>query len=190
MSIYTLDTDLVVQSGDAQWQVQRVLDDQYVQLENLSTGRIRRERIGKLASDITSQKLTVVRDSGSVPSGEKRAPTQMVVCTATLPPKHKKKFERAYDYVKQMRKRGITKGQRTRISAAISSVAQRSCDGCASTCRVEAIPPFWYLAIRIDIRLAEHRARSWRSLGKPWPAFTSCGTAARCAKRMTRCSAS
>lgn len=112
MSIYTLDTDLVVQSGDAQWQVQRVLDDQYVQLENLSTGRIRRERIGKLASDITSQKLTVVRDSGSVPSGEKRAPTQMVVCTATLPPKHKKKFERAYDYVKQMRKRGITKGQR------------------------------------------------------------------------------
>jgi putative transposase len=36
----------------------------------------------------------------------------MVVCTATLPPKHKKKFERAYDYVKQMRKRGITKGQR------------------------------------------------------------------------------
>lgn len=125
MSIYTLDTDLVVQSGDAQWQVQRVLDDQYVQLENLSTGRIRRERIGKLASDIASQKLTVVRDSGPVPLGEKRAPKQMVVCTATLAPHHKKKYELTSEYVRQMRKRGITKGQRARISAAIPSVAQQ-----------------------------------------------------------------
>ena len=39
MSIYRLDTDLVVQSGDAQWRVQRVLDDQYVQLENQTTGQ-------------------------------------------------------------------------------------------------------------------------------------------------------
>lgn len=116
MSIYTLDTDLVVQSGDAQWRVQRVLDDQYVQLENQSTGRIRRERIGKLASDIASQKLTVVRDSGQRSSGETRAANQMVMCTATLPPQHKRKFERAYDYVRHMFKRGITKGQRTRIS--------------------------------------------------------------------------
>ncbi|CAH0443680.1 COG3415 family protein [Ralstonia pseudosolanacearum] len=125
MSIYTLDTDLVVQSGDAQWRVQRVLDDQYVQLENQSTGRIRRERIGKLASDIASQKLTVVRDSGQRPSGETRSPNQMVICTATLPPQHKGKFERAYDYVRHMFKRGITKGQRTRISTAIPSVAEK-----------------------------------------------------------------
>lgn len=125
MSIYTLDTDLVVQSGDAQWRVQRVLDDQYVQLENQSTGRIRRERIGKLASDIASQKLTVVRDSGPRPSGGTQAASQLVVCTATLPPQPKKKFERTYDYVQHMRKCGITKGQRTRISAAILAVAEK-----------------------------------------------------------------
>ncbi|MGC5887287.1 Mu transposase C-terminal domain-containing protein [Ralstonia pseudosolanacearum] len=125
MSIYRLDTDLVVQSGDAQWRVQRVLDDQYVQLENQTTGRIRRERIAKLASDIANKKLTVVRDSRPLPSGESRDGRQMVVCTATLPSQHKAKFERAYAYVRHMRKCGITKGQRARISEAISSVAEK-----------------------------------------------------------------
>ncbi|WP_247591742.1 hypothetical protein [Ralstonia pseudosolanacearum] len=76
MSIYTLDTDLVVQSGDAQWRVQRVLDDQYVQLENQSTGRIRRERIGKLASDIASQKLTVVRARLEIPRCQRKQARQ------------------------------------------------------------------------------------------------------------------
>ncbi len=125
MSIYTLDTDLVVQSGDAQWRVQRVLDDQYVQLENQTTGRIRRERISKLASDISSKKLTVVRDSGPLPSRKSADACAMVVCTATLPPRHKADFERTYAYVRHMRKCGITRGQRARISEAIASVAER-----------------------------------------------------------------
>ena len=86
MSIYTLDTDLVVQSGDAQWQVQRVLDDQYVQLENLSTGRIRRERIGKLASDIASQKLTVVRDRATVERPARTGQLAVVIRRSPMAP--------------------------------------------------------------------------------------------------------
>ncbi|CAJ0715091.1 hypothetical protein LMG6871_01329 [Ralstonia edaphis] len=123
MSIYTLDTDLVIQDGDAQWRVHRVLDNQYVQLEHQATARIRRVRIAKLASDIFSGKLSVVRDSGA-PQPEQTSPaTHAVMCTATLPDKYKSKFERSYAYVWHMRKRGITKGQRRRVTEAIPTIA-------------------------------------------------------------------
>lgn len=82
MSVYTLDTDLVIQDGDAQWRVQRVLDNQYVQLEHQSTARIRRVRIAKLASDITSGKLSVVRDSGAPQSEQTSLASHAVMCTA------------------------------------------------------------------------------------------------------------
>ncbi|GAQ27252.1 hypothetical protein SAMD00023378_0935 [Ralstonia sp. NT80] len=47
----------------------------------------------------------------------------MVMCTASLPDQYRAKFERSYTYVRHMRKRGITKGQRTRIAEAIGLIA-------------------------------------------------------------------
>ena len=124
MSVYTLDTDLVVQNGDAQWRLHRVLDAQHVQLENQATAGMRQMKISKLASDIACGKLTVVRANEGGASESHQTNSNSVMCTATLAPKHKAQFERVYDYVRQMRKRGISKGQRTRISEAIASVAQ------------------------------------------------------------------
>lgn len=123
MSVYTLDTDLVIQDGDAQWRVHRVLDNQYVQLEHQTTARIRRVSIAKLASDIASGKLSVVRDSAASQSEQTSLASHAVMCTATLPEKYKSQFERTYAYVWHMRKRGITKGQRRRITEAIPTIA-------------------------------------------------------------------
>ncbi|MBX9431667.1 transposase, partial [Ralstonia pseudosolanacearum] len=123
MSVYTLDTDLVIQDGDAQWRVHRVLDNQYVQLEHQATARIRRVRIAKLASDIAGGKLSVVRDSGAPQPEQTSHAGHAVMCTATLPAKYKSQFERTYAYVLHMRKRGITKGQRRRIAEAIPTIA-------------------------------------------------------------------
>lgn len=123
MSVYTLDTDLVIQDGDAQWRVHRVLDNQYVQLEHQATARIRRMRIAKLASDIASGKLSVVRDNGAVQPEQASHAGNAVMCTATLPAKYKSQFELTYAYVRHMRKRGITNGQRRRITEAIPTIA-------------------------------------------------------------------
>lgn len=123
MSVYTLDTGLVVQNGDAQWRLHRVLDAQHVVLENQVTGGWREMKISKLASDIACGKLTVVRANEGGETEGHPANSNSVMCTATLEPKYKTQFERAYDYVRQMRKRGISKGQRTRIAEAIASVA-------------------------------------------------------------------
>lgn len=123
MSVYTLDTDLIVQNGDAQWRLHRVLDAQHVQLENQATAGVRRVRISKLASDITSGKLIVVRaNEGGAAEGH-QTDSNSVMCTATLAPKYKGQFERAYDYVRHMRKRGISKGQRSLIANTIPAVA-------------------------------------------------------------------
>ncbi|MGA3947442.1 transposase [Ralstonia nicotianae] len=123
MSVYTLDTELVIQDGDAQWRVHRVEDNQYVQLEHQTTARIRRVRIAKLAGDIASGKLSVVRDSEASQSGQTALASHAVMCTATLPEKYKSQFERTYAYVWHMRKRGITKGQRRRVTDAIPTIA-------------------------------------------------------------------
>ncbi|MFM0318941.1 transposase [Paraburkholderia nemoris] len=126
MAIYTLDRGLVIRNGDAQWQIQRVLDQKYVQLEHAETGRIRREKISKLASDITSGKVSVVRDAevrDGVPSDEAQA-----MCAASMPKRYEEAYERAHTYLRYMRKQGITKGQRSRIAEGIARVATATGD--------------------------------------------------------------
>ncbi|CAG4885741.1 transposase [Paraburkholderia saeva] len=126
MTIYTLERGLVVRNGDAQWQVQRVLDHKYVQLEHAETGRIRREKIAKLASDITSGKVSVVRDADvrdGAPSDDAQA-----MCAASLPKRYEDAYERAHTYLRYMRKQGITKGQRSRIAEGIARVATATGD--------------------------------------------------------------
>jgi putative transposase len=68
MAIYRLDKNLILQFGEAQWSIQRILDSRYVQLEDLSTGRIRKERIAKLYNDIVSGDVRVA--AGKTPSDQ------------------------------------------------------------------------------------------------------------------------
>ena len=124
MSTYVLDCGLIVQTGEAQWRVQRLLDDTSVQLENQAAGRIRREKIAKLAADISSGKLTVVRDADRRIESTGHSAGKTVMCTASLPERYKADFERAYAYVSRMRKLGLSKGQRTQISNEISAFSK------------------------------------------------------------------
>lgn len=124
MAIYTLEKGLVVRTGDAQWEVIRIIDGQYVQLEHQSTGRFRRERISKLTRDIGTGIVTVVH--GSMVVGDQSPPDNagIVFCAESLPEPHRKTYVQANFYVLAMRRRQISKGQRTRISKAIAAIAQ------------------------------------------------------------------
>lgn len=124
MSLYRLDCGLIVQSGEAQWRVQRLLDDRSIQLENQATGRIRRMPISRLVSDIGAGKIVVVRDASSTLVQQRHQASHSILCTATLPERYKNAFERVHAYVRHMQKNGITKGQRTRISEAISACSE------------------------------------------------------------------
>ncbi|MGF6754892.1 transposase [Paraburkholderia sp. GAS42] len=123
MAIYALERGLVLKVGDASWQVQRVLDRNSVQLEHLTTGRIRRERLSKLTHEIASGKITI--EHGSALDIKKYTADfeGSVFCADSLKEHHKTAYLRASEYVTAMRKRGIAKGQRTRIANAITSVA-------------------------------------------------------------------
>lgn len=89
MSVYTLDTDLVVQNGDAQWRLLCVLDTQHVQLQNQATGGLRQLRISKLASDIACGKVVrkcarpVSPKTASLGPYGPCASSRAVLCTAT-----------------------------------------------------------------------------------------------------------
>ncbi|SPA39615.1 conserved hypothetical protein [Cupriavidus taiwanensis] len=121
MSVYRLDCGLIVQNGQAQWRVHRLLDGGVVQLENQATRAIRRMKISKLSADILEGKLTVVRDADTPMMSMQRRPDRALMCSSTLPERYKADLERKYAYVRHMRKIGLTKGQRSRISDAIIS---------------------------------------------------------------------
>ena len=124
MSVYRLDCGLIVQNGQAQWRVHRLLDDGFVQLENQATRAIRRMKISKLSADILQGKLTVVRDADTPVMNMDRRPDRSLMCSSTLPDRYKADLERKYAYVRHMRKAGLTKGQRGRIADAIKSCAK------------------------------------------------------------------
>ncbi|RQQ48848.1 transposase [Burkholderia stagnalis] len=121
MTIYTLDRGLIVRCGDAQWQVHRILDHKYIQLEHAQSGRIRREKLSKLAADITSGRVHVVRDATPGAGMRPEAPTAISV--TSISERYQQAYVRANDYVRYLRRQGISKGQRRRISDAISSCA-------------------------------------------------------------------
>ncbi|WP_250435079.1 transposase family protein [Caballeronia sp. ATUFL_F2_KS9A] len=124
MGVYKLDKDLVLRLGEAQWAVQRILDDRYVQLENLSTGRIRKERISKLCDDIASGNLQVISGRASTAPICHADGRRVVFCADSLPERHRAAYIRANDYVRAMHKRGISLGQRKRIAEALAAVSE------------------------------------------------------------------
>jgi putative transposase len=110
--------------GESHWSVQRILDERYVQLENVSTGRVRKHRIAKLCNDIANGDVSVVSGKNLTYPGTGTDNRTAIVCPDSLPEQHRAAFVRTHDYVRAMRKRGISKGQRKRIAEAITAVSE------------------------------------------------------------------
>ncbi|MDP9154870.1 MAG: Mu transposase C-terminal domain-containing protein [Pseudomonadota bacterium] len=124
MAIYRLDRDLVVQRGDTHWAVQRILDNRYVQLEEPSTGRIRKERIAKLHNDIVSGLVSIVGGKPASHDESTAQNRQVIFSPESLSEQHRAAYDRAHDYVRAMRKRGISQGQRNLIAAVLPLISE------------------------------------------------------------------
>jgi putative transposase len=124
MAIYRLDRDLVVQRGATRWAVQRILDGRYVQLEEPSTGRIRKERIAKLYNDIVSGEVSIVGGRPTSPDEPIVQRRQVIFSPESLSQQHRVAYERAHYYVRAIRKRGISQGQRERIAEALPAISE------------------------------------------------------------------
>ncbi|MFP6560000.1 Mu transposase C-terminal domain-containing protein [Paraburkholderia sp. B3] len=123
MAVYILERGLVLRCGNAQWRVQRVVDDRHVQLEHAETGKIRTETIARLTADITVGKFEVIRDADALGGKGTLATERNLVCVASIPERYQHAYARANDYLRYMRRRGISKGQRSRITEAIEHFA-------------------------------------------------------------------
>lgn len=123
MPVYALEKGLVIRTGDAQWEVTRLIDGRYVQLEHQSTGRFRRERISKLTREIGTGAIAIVRGDDPAANHSTSNKTSVVFCAESLPEAYRKEYLRANHYVLAIRKRQISKGQRQKISAAILVIA-------------------------------------------------------------------
>ncbi|ALL71672.1 TniA putative transposase (plasmid) [Paraburkholderia caribensis MBA4] len=123
MAVYTLERGLVLQIGDPMWEFDRQLDADTVQLVHQTTGRASQHRLSKLTRDIASGKVTIVRSMPPQTAAGSRGSSPTIFCADSLKDAHKNAYLRAHNYVAAMRKRGISKGQRSRIANAVSIVA-------------------------------------------------------------------
>jgi putative transposase len=118
MATFTLGRGLVVRSSTRQWMFYRRLDQQTVQLEDAEDGSIEKFSVSRLTADILNGKLQVVRDADERSGGdESRKDT--VAPVASLKDPHRASYERAIGYVRYVRRRGISHGQRERLASAI-----------------------------------------------------------------------
>lgn len=120
MAIYTLNRGFVVRSNATQWTFHRRLDNKFVELENSEDHHIRKFSVSSLTADILSGKLEVVRDADAPGSGNR---SDVVAPVASLNERHRAQYERAIGYVIYMQRRGISKGQKSKIALAIKTHA-------------------------------------------------------------------
>lgn len=126
MAIYTLERGLVLQIGAALWEVHRLPDEKSVQLEHQSTGKFRHVSLAKLTHQIASGDVRIIRsNAGQAVAASVPYSKDQIFCTDSLKDAHKAAYLRASGYVRALRKLGISKGQRERISKAILSIAKQ-----------------------------------------------------------------
>ncbi|WP_080424013.1 DDE-type integrase/transposase/recombinase, partial [Burkholderia ubonensis] len=154
MAIYTLERGLVLKIGDAFWEVQRLPDRGTVQLEHQTSGRIRRERLSKLTHDIAAGTTAIVRGTAPNLPAACLNSNRALFCADSLTEAQKAAYLRAHHYVAAMRKRRISKGQRSRIAETISTIAADLNDN---------NPPKTSTVMRW-MRLFEHSGRNASSL--------------------------
>ncbi|MDM8359049.1 Mu transposase C-terminal domain-containing protein [Pandoraea communis] len=120
---YSLAAGLVVGIGEARWELRRLLDNATCQLENQTTGRVRHVQISSLTHNVITGQWTIVRPSIEKPSSSPTGEPRSLFCPESLNNAQKDAYLRAHTYVRSLRLRGITKGQRARVCLAIPEIA-------------------------------------------------------------------
>lgn len=127
MSIYRLERGLVVQIGERKLAFQRQLDDSTIQLEDVRTGAFSTFKTADLVRKISKGDITVLGqqanglDSDAATTYSHAAAD---VVALRLNERQTADWERRCQYVFSLRKRGVSRGQRTQIAKLVLVIAE------------------------------------------------------------------
>lgn len=131
MGIFRLERGLVVRIGDRQFAFHRQIGDKKIQLEDVMTGELRAMRVAEFLDRVNRGQYAVLHQPAdgvvaalSVPHDK----AGRVVLGLKLTTAQNAQWQLRCLYVRGMYKRGVTRGQRTRIAAAIQAIAQKQGD--------------------------------------------------------------
>lgn len=123
MRTYALTVGLVIRHGQRTWQLERQLENQTLVFIDRETGTPRSMTPAELQRDILSRTYEIVSGDEPFPSSPTNVTVPLVKTLSDLPPHHRVEVERRYRYVMYLRKKGLRRGMRGRISAAIKALA-------------------------------------------------------------------
>ncbi len=128
MGTFRLERGLVVRIGDRQFAFHRQIGDKKIQFEDVMTGELRAMRVGEFLDRVNRGQYAVSHQSADGVVTALAVPHDKagrVVLGLKLTVTQNEQWQRRYLYVKSMYKRGVTRGQRVRIEAAIQAIAQK-----------------------------------------------------------------
>jgi putative transposase len=132
MSYFNIQRGLTLRIGEQAFDVQRLLEkNRVVQLEHVATGAIRTMAVSELQESVFANKIQIVGAGSLIDINALEAATpETPLLVEQLTPAQQREWTRRTKYVKAMRRRGVTSGDRKRIRQVIGSVANEinDCD--------------------------------------------------------------
>ncbi len=125
MPAYLVQRGFAVQIDNRDFAFQRMLDEKTVQLEDIRTGAFRTITLKKLQVGVADGVYRILgakeMDQGWVAETEARAGTAAVY--AQLSARHQEEWQRRLSYVRALRRRGVTRGDKRRVKELLPAVA-------------------------------------------------------------------
>lgn len=128
-AVYALSVGLVVRRGDRLFEFDRRLNDKTVLFTDCIDKSPHQWQVSKLHKEIQSGKLTVVLGEKAKTLNGRLDGITTIFDIDSLPDAYKKQVDRHLEYIRALRRLGLTRGMRSRIrSALIEIAAQRGDD--------------------------------------------------------------
>lgn len=124
MTLYRLERGLVIQLDDQKYSLQRVIDREVVQFENIRTGQFREFKISQLVKKISERAISVIgNDEVRIQSNDlENEISKVEVFASSFKDKQYKRWREMVVYTTAVKKRNISRGQRSRIRLALIEI--------------------------------------------------------------------
>lgn len=125
MRQFSLEVGLVVRRGSQQLEFMNMVEGNRVQFQDQRTRLVQVMKLTTFYAEVMSKKIQPVIGNcseGPTSKGQAEGPP-LIFDISSIEPKDQSLLERCMNWVKALRKRGITRGQRERIAKAIPDIA-------------------------------------------------------------------
>jgi putative transposase len=125
MRQFSLEVGLVVRRGSQQLEFLNLLEGNKVQFQDQRTHFVQVMKLSTFYAEVMSKKIQPVIGNCSEETGKggESKPSELIFDIASLGAKEQSRLERCINWVKALRKRGITRGQLGRIGKATPEIA-------------------------------------------------------------------